>query len=96
MLLALVVLDIYISGSTIAIIDFGPWSEHDSSSILFQWNELQTLAQEAPSPSYLWVLRLVESEGDCRLAIARTKMGPVELENLTASDLGDEFAFLQK
>lgn len=82
-------MDLIVDSRQPILVDIGPLSPHDTSSILFTWDELETL-----STNQCWPLRIIESEQDCRLSIYRTKFGPIELENLDSFDLGDQFQFL--
>jgi hypothetical protein len=80
--------DLIVDSNQPVVVDIGPLCPHDTSAVLFTWDELDALNTDH------WPLRIIESEQDCRLSIYRTKFGPVELENMDSFDLGDQFQFL--
>jgi hypothetical protein len=73
------VVDLYLEDDRILIVDFGPWEERHTCSILYEWEELNnpTLENEPIE------LRLIESERECRLGYLRYNSLPVDLLNNT-------------
>jgi hypothetical protein len=72
------------------IVDIGAWDERETGSILFEWEELNKLAQtEDGRPDGKSdgetddkaVFRIVESDNDCRLGMARYNSLPVEMQD---------------
>jgi hypothetical protein len=68
------VVDVYMTSSKInRIIDISAWDEKETSSILFEWQDLNSFTSTSP------MFKVIESDENCRLGIARYNSMPVDL-----------------
>lgn len=81
-LVVLVVCDLHVNleKGKCLLIDLEPWCRHRTDSIIFSWDELERIAYGEAQ------FRVVDSEAQCSYSRAKTLLGPVELENMSAFD----------
>lgn len=68
--------------------DVNPWSPSSTSSILFDWETLESAETKEGS----WELKFVISESAAMSARPKTLLGPAELENMSDFQLPPELS----
>lgn len=72
------VVDLYLRpGNSTIVVDMASWDPQESSPILFDWEELDSV--KASESNFRWPLRLIESQSDCRLGLCRYNSIPIDI-----------------
>lgn len=78
------VLDVYVenlSKGLVRIVDISELDPRLNSESLLTWDDLSSTADEN------WPLRFINSDEECRISRLKTKIGPVEFENMNEFDI---------